>query len=68
VLNGSYTLVRFLGAGGMGAVYAAQTSDGRRVAVKVLLEMAGGSIGARERFAREANVAAALDCPHSPVA
>ncbi len=35
-----YELRRFLGAGGMGAVYEALAPDGGRVALKVLLEAA----------------------------
>ena len=38
-LAGRYRLVRELGRGGMGAVYEAQDSSGKRYAVKVVLDM-----------------------------
>jgi serine/threonine-protein kinase len=66
VLGERYQLVRFLGAGGMGAVYEAATPEGTRVAVKVLHEIPSNAMG-REllaRFEREAKVTAALAHPH----
>jgi serine/threonine protein kinase len=60
-----YRLDRFLGAGGMGAVYEAVDGAGRRVAVKVLLEsVRGASQEAIERFRREAAVTQGLQTPH----
>ena len=61
-LRGQYELSRFLGAGGMGAVYEALAPDGKRVAVKVLLRGLGGR--ALDRFKREANVTSSLTSPH----
>jgi len=61
-LAGRYHLARFLGAGGMGAVYEALTPEGHRVAVKTLF----GSASQKQlaRFSREAKISASLDCPH----
>jgi serine/threonine-protein kinase len=59
---GRYTLVRLLGAGGMGAVYLAErTADGftQRVALK-LVRHALLSAKARKRFDRERQILAAL--------
>jgi hypothetical protein len=59
---GRYTLVRLLGAGGMGAVYLAERrADGftQRVALK-LVRHALVSASARERFDRERQILAAL--------
>ncbi len=65
-LRGDYELIRFLGAGGMGAVYEALMPGNRRVAVKVLLGKASRAQGGEfvERFKREANVMSTLDSPH----
>ncbi len=64
-IGGAYRLVRFVGAGGMGAVYEAEGPQGR-VAVKVLLHEAlqtgGGEVF--ERFEREISVTGVLDSPH----
>ena len=65
-LGSGYQLLRFVGAGGMGAVYEALTPSGQRVAVKVLLELPRSAAGAElaARFRREANVTASLDSAH----
>lgn len=65
---GSYLILDMLGSGGMGQVYLAEhTSMKRRVALKVLPIFAADSNEdrvARERFLREARVAATLDHPN----
>jgi len=61
---GRYRLERFLGQGGMGAVWLAEHLEHRRpVALKVLRDEIG-SADVRERFAREAHAAARLDHPN----
>ena len=62
---GSYQLVRRLGEGGMAQVYLARDVRlGREVSVKVLDRRLADRAGFRERFLREARVAAALDHPN----
>ncbi len=62
---GSYELLRRLGEGGMAQVYLARDVRlGREVAVKVLDRKLAERPGFRERFMREARVAAALDHPN----
>jgi hypothetical protein len=58
---GGYTIERELGRGGMGAVFAAVSPQGQRVALKLLLGVA--SAQATERFLREANAARKLQHP-----
>jgi WD40 repeat protein len=58
---GSFRIVRTIGQGGMGVVYEAiQSPLGRRVALKVLLADSISRPTYRERFEREAQVAARL--------
>jgi serine/threonine protein kinase len=62
---GAYALQRVLGQGGMSRVYLAHDIRLHRdVAVKVLEAHLASHPGFRERFVREARVAAALDHPH----
>ncbi len=62
---GYYELVRPLGEGGMAQVYLARDLRlGRDVALKVLDEQLAERQSFRERFLREAQVAAALDHPN----
>ncbi|MCU0952410.1 MAG: serine/threonine protein kinase, partial [Burkholderiaceae bacterium] len=63
---GAYTLVRELGAGGMGSVWLGRRDDGRfdgEVAIK-LPNLALLSRGGAERFAREGRLLARLAHPH----
>src|SRR5688500_14818138 len=60
-----YRPVRALGSGGQAVVFLAlQVSTGRRVAVKVLRDGAWADERQRTRFAREAQLLAALEHPH----
>lgn len=62
---GAYHLIRQLGEGGMAQVYLARDVRlGREVAVKVLDRRLAERSGFRERFLREARLAAALDHPN----
>ncbi len=60
---GPYTLVRALGTGGMGEVWAATGPDGVEVALKVLPEGALNDATARARFAREVAAAQRVQNP-----
>ena len=65
VVGGKYRIVRKLGEGGMGAVYAAvQEPLGRKVAVKVLLPVLARDATLVGRFQREAELAASLGHPN----
>ncbi len=65
VAFGRYRLVELIGEGGMGQVFKAHdTVIGRDVAIKVLPPEMGTLAGYRERFRREAQVAARLTEPH----
>ncbi|MFD6950285.1 hypothetical protein A6A08_02255 [Nocardiopsis sp. TSRI0078] len=53
---GPYRLLKRLGAGGMGLVYAARDEDGRLVAVKVIHPEYASAADFRARFAREVDL------------
>ena len=64
-LAGEYSLQRELGRGGMGVVYLARDVQlDRDVAIKVLPAHLASDASARERFVREARMAARLSHPH----
>ncbi|MFN9576021.1 MAG: protein kinase domain-containing protein [Gemmatimonadota bacterium] len=64
-LDGQYVLVRELGRGGMGIVLEARDLKlDRRVALKVLPRALATQPATRERFLREARLAAQLSHPH----
>ncbi len=64
-LAGEYSLQRELGRGGMGVVYLARDVQlDRDVAIKVLPSLLARDAAARERFVREARMAAGLSHPH----
>ncbi len=64
-LAGEYSLQRELGRGGMGVVFLARDVQlDRDVAIKVLPAHLAGTTAARERFVREARMAAGLSHPH----
>jgi eukaryotic-like serine/threonine-protein kinase len=64
-LAGEYSLQRELGRGGMGVVYLARDVQlDRDVAIKVLPAHLEADPAARERFLREARMAAGLSHPH----
>ena len=65
VLSGTYRIEARLGAGGMGAVYAARhVRTAKPYAVKVLLPELAARKSALERFRREAHALAALGHAH----
>jgi serine/threonine-protein kinase len=64
-LAGEYSLQRELGRGGMGVVYLARDVQlDRDVAIKVLPAHLARDAATRERFLREARLAAGLSHPH----
>ena len=59
-----YTFVKFLGAGGMGTVYEAESSSsGKRVAVKLLSPKLAANPSSVERFRQEGRVASQITHP-----
>ena len=63
-LGDRYTIERVLGRGGMAVVHLAEErKHQRKVAIKVLREDVGATVGA-ERFLREIGIAARLSHPH----
>ncbi|WP_438016006.1 serine/threonine-protein kinase [Sorangium sp. So ce315] len=64
-LGGRYAVRRLIGRGGMGAVYEAESPDGRRVAAKVIFKSAVGQDDhAVRRFIREARAVTSIQSPH----
>src|SRR5262249_27169618 len=62
---GDYTIIRRIGAGGMGVVYRAHdTQLDRTVAIKVLTANWIADAGRRRRFRQEAKAASALNHPN----
>lgn len=62
---GPYEITALIGSGGMGEVYKAfDTRLERTVAIKILSSSLTRDSNARQRFAREARVIAALNHPH----
>jgi hypothetical protein len=62
---GSYRVLKVLGVGGMGVVFLAEDPQLKRMlALKALKPALAASRGARQRFLREAQAAAAIDHEH----
>ena len=59
-----FRISRLIGRGAAGAVYLAEGADGRQVALKVPIPELAHDERFRQRFLREAQIAAALDEPH----
>ncbi|WP_207938812.1 serine/threonine-protein kinase [Actinomadura darangshiensis] len=57
---GAYRLLARLGSGGMGTVYLGRSAAGRVVAIKLVHPEFGADPGFRERFRREAELAATV--------
>ncbi|MBK8258825.1 MAG: protein kinase [Polyangiaceae bacterium] len=65
LLGGRYKVIRLIGRGGMGGVYEAEGTDGRRVATKVIFRsVAGHDDQHMRRFIREARAATAIESVH----
>src|SRR6185437_12309683 len=64
-INGSYEILRLLGAGGMGNVYEAKhTRLPKKFAIKVVRSDLAKDEAAFERFKREADIASSLGNKH----
>lgn len=62
---GDFLLLRFIGKGGMGAVFQGyDTRLGRQVAIKVLGKVLGDDPAAMDNFLREARAAAQINSPY----
>jgi serine/threonine protein kinase len=62
---GPYRVLRLLGGGGMGMVFAAEDPQlGRQIALKVLQPALAADTAARQRFLREARAMAVLEHDH----
>jgi serine/threonine protein kinase len=62
---GGYRVLQVLGQGGMGVVFVAEdVALGRKLALKVMLPDMVSKAGARERFLREAQLAASIEHDH----
>ncbi len=62
---GGYRILQLLGQGGMGMVYLAEDLRlKRRVALKVMLPQYAAVTSYRDRFLREGEIAAAIECDH----
>ena len=59
-----YRIARLIGRGATGSVYLAEDAEGQQVALKVLIPELARNERFRERFLREARIAASLDEPH----
>jgi serine/threonine-protein kinase len=59
-----YTVVRWLGQGGMGTVYQARDASGRPVVLKVPFDTLLDDPGTRARYQRELDIARSLDHPN----
>ena len=59
-----FRIVRVIGQGAGGTVYLAADADGRQIALKVPIPELARDERFRQRFLREAQIAAALDEPH----
>src|SRR5919108_5750944 len=59
-----YTVVRWLGQGGMGRVYQARDASGRPVVLKVPFDTLLDDPGTRARYQRELHIARSLDHPN----
>ena len=59
-----YRISCLIGRGATGAVYLAEDAEGREVALKLLIPELAHDARFRDRFLREAQIAAGLDEPH----
>jgi serine/threonine protein kinase len=60
---GRYRVLREIGRGGMGFVYEAEDTDGRRVAIKTLSHELASHEASLHRFRREAKIIASVEHP-----